>query len=65
LRRCIGSNRSGAVGQRTDVAARLLARLVGRLRRVRIVVGRRRQRGGVGLEIAQLERQLGRDKESE
>jgi len=43
------------LGQRPDVAARLLAWLAGRLRPGRIVVGRRRQRG-VGLEIAQLER---------
>ena len=45
------------LGQRADVAPRLLARLAGRLRRRRIVVRRRRRRDA-GREIVQLEREL-------
>ena len=45
------------LGQRADVAARLLTRLARRLHCRRIVVGGHRRRGA-GLEIAQLEREL-------
>jgi hypothetical protein len=48
------------LGQRADVAPRLLARLSGRLRRRGIIVRRCRRRDA-GLEIAQLERELLRD----
>lgn len=43
--------------QRPNIAARLLARLIRRLRRRRIVVGSRR-RGGAGLKIVKLKREL-------
>src|SRR5215207_670597 len=45
------------LGQRADVAARLLAWLIRRLRRRRIVVGSRR-RGGAGLKVVKLKREL-------